>query len=109
MLGGYDIFKEMLIRRFWARNPDSQLRPLLLKRLYPDITGLSSTSGAFLTAFFKKNLSDTESPFYSHWIRWTNTARLQRLLAQPPEPAPRIPTELVPLPPAFESWPCLAQ
>ena len=109
LLGGYDIFKEMLIRRFWAKNPDSQLRPLLLKRLYPDITGLSSTSGAFLTAFFKRNLSDTESPFYSHWVRWTNTARVQRFLAQPPEPSPRIPTELVPLPPSFGSWSCLAQ
>ena len=32
-LGGYDIFKEAKIRRFWGRNPESKWRPLLLKRL----------------------------------------------------------------------------
>ena len=42
LLGGYDIFKEMLVRRFWARNPDSELRPRLLTRLYPDIAGMSA-------------------------------------------------------------------
>ena len=35
VLGGYDIFKEAKVRRFWARDPDSKLRPLLLKRLDP--------------------------------------------------------------------------
>jgi asparagine synthase (glutamine-hydrolysing) len=34
-LGGYDIFKEMAIRRFWAKQPDSQQRPLLLQRAIP--------------------------------------------------------------------------
>jgi hypothetical protein len=34
-LGGYDLFKEAKIRQFWARQPDSRWRPLLLKRLYP--------------------------------------------------------------------------
>ena len=33
VLGGYDIFKEVKIRRFWGRNLESQWRPLLLKRL----------------------------------------------------------------------------
>ena len=35
MFGGYDIFKEAKIRRFWAENPSSELRPLLLFKLYP--------------------------------------------------------------------------
>jgi asparagine synthase (glutamine-hydrolysing) len=33
ILAGYNIFKEMKIRRFWARQPGSQMRPLLLRRL----------------------------------------------------------------------------
>jgi len=37
ILGGYDIFKETLIRNFWARNPESKWRPLLLKKLYPTL------------------------------------------------------------------------
>ena len=29
LFGGYDIFREDKVRRFWARDPESQLRPLL--------------------------------------------------------------------------------
>jgi asparagine synthase (glutamine-hydrolysing) len=109
-LGGYDIFKEMVIRRFWAKQPDSTLRPLLLRRLYPEISRLGSSSEAFLTAFFKKNLTDTDSPFYSHTIRWSNTARLHRLLLSPPAVSlPQWVEELVPLPSNFKQWSPLAQ
>jgi asparagine synthase (glutamine-hydrolysing) len=86
--GGYDIFKEALIRRFWAKNPESSLRPLLLERLYPDIRGLSDGHNAFQLAFFKKGLTDTASPHYSHAIRWGNTGRNTRFLNLPsPHPA----------------------
>ena len=37
ILAGYDIFREAVIRRFWATQPDSAIRPLLLKKIYPDI------------------------------------------------------------------------
>lgn len=109
-LGGYDIFKELVIRRFWARQPNSQWRPSLLKQLYPEIARLGSTSDAFVTAFFKKNLTDTHSPFYSHLIRWSNTARLQRLLVSQPEVSiPQWADQRVPLPSHFQSWSPLAQ
>jgi asparagine synthase (glutamine-hydrolysing) len=84
-LAGYDIFKEALVRRFWAKNPDSEIRPLLLGRLYPDIRGLAGSRGAFQMAFFKKGLTETDSPYYSHLIRWNNTGRNLRFLAEPPE------------------------
>jgi asparagine synthase (glutamine-hydrolysing) len=79
-LGGYDIFKEMKIRRFWARNPESEYRPLLLRRLYPDIASLGNTSSAYLAAFFKRDLTNTASPYYSHALRWDNTSRARRFL-----------------------------
>src|SRR5674476_333030 len=41
ILAGYDIFRETVIRRFWAAQPDSALRPLLLKKIYHDIPHLS--------------------------------------------------------------------
>ncbi|HBE59639.1 MAG TPA: asparagine synthase (glutamine-hydrolyzing) [Cyanobacteria bacterium UBA11149] len=108
-LGGYDIFKEMVIRRFWAKQPDSQIRPLLLRRLYPEISRLGR-SNAFLTAFFKQNLTDTDSLFYSHRLRWSNTGRLQRLLLCKPEiPISQWAEELIPLPNKFKSWSFLAQ
>jgi asparagine synthase (glutamine-hydrolysing) len=109
-LAGYDIFKEMKVRRFWAEHPDSHLRPLLLKRLYPDIVGLS-TSSAYLTAFFKRGLTETASPYYSHSIRWGNTARTRRFLCNStPAGLGTIDHRQLPLlPSAFTTWPHLAQ
>ena len=80
-LAGYNIFKEAKIRRFWARQPDSQLRPLLFKRIYPYIADLSSGGGAYLAAFFGHGLSDLDAFDYSHAIRWRNTSRTKRFFS----------------------------
>ena len=109
-LGGYDIFKEMVVRRFWAKNPDSNWRHLLLGRLYPEIGRLGGSNARFLTSFFKKQLTETEMPFYSHLIRWSNGARLQRLLLNPPTESPLEQAEkLVPIPEKFQQWSPLAK
>ncbi|HEX2958474.1 MAG TPA: asparagine synthase (glutamine-hydrolyzing), partial [Chitinispirillaceae bacterium] len=76
VFGGYDIFKEDKIRRFWAKFPESQLRPTLLSATNPFI---QRAKGAFWQAFFKKGLTDTNNPYYSHLIRWNNTAQIKRL------------------------------
>lgn len=76
MLGGYDIFKEAKIRRFWARQPGSSFRPLLLKRLYPYLKNVQSQSRDYLEAFFRVRPEDVSSPFFSHLPRWELTARL---------------------------------
>jgi asparagine synthase (glutamine-hydrolysing) len=78
MLGGYDIFKEAKIRRFWARRLDSRLRPLLLKRLYPYMENLQRQSLAYLQAFFHVKPEELASPFFSHLPRWEMTAGLKR-------------------------------
>lgn len=105
-LAGYDIFKEMAVRRFWARRPDSKIRPLLLRRLYRDIANLSDRQMSFLESFFRQGLTGTDSPYYSHLIRWNNTRRLTRFLREPPQPLTH-PNQ--PLPPAFSRWTPLAQ
>jgi asparagine synthase (glutamine-hydrolysing) len=105
MFSGYDIFKEDAVRRFWARQPGSSLRPALLRRLYPDIAGLGQISDAFLKAFFGKGLTETDAFGYSHRIRWTNTARFRlSFLAGGPSVAP-TPS----LPAGFPGWSSLAQ
>jgi asparagine synthase (glutamine-hydrolysing) len=81
-LGGYNIYKEDKVRRFWARQPASSWRPLLLHRLYPYVADLSR-GGNYLTAFFRQGLTDVDQIGYSHRIRWRNTARLQRLFSSP--------------------------
>jgi len=78
-LGGYDIFKEAVIRQFWSRQPDSVCRPLLLGRIYPDIDRLAATGPAYLKAFFGMDLRETHLLDYSHRVRWKNNQRTSRL------------------------------
>jgi asparagine synthase (glutamine-hydrolysing) len=113
ILGGYDIFKEAKIRRFWARQPDSKLRPLLLRRLYPYLNTSAFGGDAYLKTFFGRNLSNTDDPFYSHQLRWQNTARCWRLFS--PEMQAEIKgydplAELAEsLPTEFKNWDPFAQ
>lgn len=76
VLGGYDIFKETKIRRFWGMQPDSQRRPLLLRKLYPYMQNLQGQSQAYLKMFFRARPEDLQSPFFSHLPRWEMTAKL---------------------------------
>jgi asparagine synthase (glutamine-hydrolysing) len=81
VLAGYNIFKEAWVRRGWARQPHSSLRPQLLRRLYPYLPRLSGETGGYLSAFFGQGLSDTDDPLYSHRLRWRNTARCRRFFS----------------------------
>lgn len=77
MFGGYDIFKEAKIRRFWARQPESNVRPRLLSRLYPYMPALQSQPDAYLRSFFRVGAEDLASPFFSHLPRWRLTSQLK--------------------------------
>ncbi|NDP27146.1 MAG: asparagine synthase (glutamine-hydrolyzing) [Flavobacterium sp.] len=77
-LAGYNIFKETLIRQFWARQPQSKIRPLLLKKLYPYLPNISQASQGMLRMFFGYKLEETDSPVYSHLLRWQNTSNIQK-------------------------------
>jgi asparagine synthase (glutamine-hydrolysing) len=79
LFAGYDIFREAKVRRFWARDPNSELRPLLLQRLYPYLPRDLRRSGALLRSFFALGFADTDDPFYSHRVRFANTARCLRV------------------------------
>jgi asparagine synthase (glutamine-hydrolysing) len=78
MFGGYDIFKEAKIRRFWAKNPSSRLRPLLLFTLYPYSPVQMRRSGQLLLSFYRKDLMDTNHFGYSHLPTWRNTSAIQQ-------------------------------
>lgn len=81
MLGGYDIFKEAKLRRFWARQPASKLRPLLLRRLYPYMQNLQAQPEAYRRAFFHVGDGELSSPFFSHLPRWRLTQQIKGLLS----------------------------
>ncbi len=82
ILGGYDIFMEAKIRRFWAANPNSRKRPLLLKKLYPYLQNLQTQSGEYLRSFFHVTESHQQSPFFSHLPRWQLTSMLKVFFSQ---------------------------
>ena len=82
LLGGYNIFKETKIRRFWAKDPQSKYRPLLLKKLYPYLPQMTNANSNVLKMFFGYKLNETSSPAYSHLLRWNNTTRIKNYLTQ---------------------------
>lgn len=77
VFGGYDLFKEAKIRRFWAAQPQSKFRPLLLKRLYPYLDLTARQGQAYLEAFFGTGLGQAKEPFFGHLPRWEMTRRCQ--------------------------------
>ncbi|WP_158848228.1 asparagine synthase (glutamine-hydrolyzing) [Algibacter sp. L1A34] len=82
LFGGYNIFKETKIKHFWAKDPESKYRPLLLKKLYPYIPQIKTANSNVLKMFFGYKLNETESPIYSHVLRWNNTSRINNYLSK---------------------------
>jgi asparagine synthase (glutamine-hydrolysing) len=113
ILAGYDIFREAKIRRFWASQPGSKIRPLLLKKIYPDIPHLRDSNPNILRMFFGYKLNDTDNPFYSHLLRWNNANHIKKHLSQSYKQLLgnySVTDELIEkLPVGFNSWDPLAK
>ena len=75
VFGGYNIFKEAKLRAFWARQPGSKLRPLLVQRLYPYVFKDPARAQSFLQQFFAVKAGDLADPCFSHQVRWRNTGK----------------------------------
>ncbi|MBU1948964.1 MAG: asparagine synthase (glutamine-hydrolyzing), partial [Candidatus Eisenbacteria bacterium] len=113
MFAGYDLFREAKVRRFWARQPESEWRPRLLERLYPYLARSPVTTRNLATAFFGRDLAHWREPGFSHGPRWQTTAALKRLLSPEIRTAVAgrdVATELLAsFPAAFHKWSFLAQ
>ena len=110
IFGGYHIFRENKVRRFWSRQPESSWRPLLIQKLYPYIFK-HSRPGMF-TAFFGQHLLNTEDPFYSHAIRWNNAQKNRQFLS-PDQRALKTDDQMDQLeqllPASFNKWDALSK
>lgn len=82
LFGGYNIFQEAMVRRFWARMPQSQQRPRLLGKLYPYLSRDLQRGGGFMMEFFKGGMLDVTDPLYSHRPRINSTTRNLRFLSK---------------------------
>lgn len=81
VFAGYDIFKEAKLRRFCARQPESRLRPLLFRRLYPYLPQLQSQSHGYVSAFFTAGGAEPDDPLFSHLPRFRTTAGTKLFLS----------------------------
>ena len=113
ILAGYNIFKEAKIRRFWAKQPSSSIRPKLLSKLYPYLPMLKDGGNLGAKMFFGYKLTETSDPLYSHLLRWHNTSRIKGFFSE--EIAEQLrgynPLEQISenLPGNFSGWSDLAQ
>jgi asparagine synthase (glutamine-hydrolysing) len=77
ILGGYDIFKETLIRAFWSRQPESKWRPLLLNKLYPTLPGAGPRARFYLQEFYKIGIDQPKQYHFSHMPRLATTSKIK--------------------------------
>lgn len=70
LFGGYDLFREVKIRDFCKREPDSSFRGLLYKRINQFIPGMKNMSAHALELYYNSGQNDGE--FGSHLSRWRN-------------------------------------
>ena len=73
IFGGYDIFKEAKIRAFINSQPDSKIRPYLLKRLYPYLALSPTKSAQYAKKFFATDAA-LDDLYYAHRPRWKTTS-----------------------------------
>ena len=105
VLGGYDIFKEAKIRKFWSRFPDSKVRPLLLRKLYPYLN--MAQGDAYLKLFFGQGLDTPERFSFSHLTRWSSTSQCKEFFSDDVKSSINqnaLDTYQATLPKEFEHW-----
>ncbi|MGZ4993707.1 MAG: asparagine synthase (glutamine-hydrolyzing) [Methylobacter sp.] len=106
-LGGYDLFKEAKIRQFWARRPESEWRPLLLKALYPYLETSGAQAKSYLRNYYSIGLDKPNQPGFSHLTRWFTTSQCKVFFSQELNAKLRdnaIDQLTGQLPPAFDRW-----
>lgn len=81
MLGGYDIYREAVVRSFIARDPDSPERGEIIRHLYPWLQRNPTAMPAMARSFFSQSLDGNDFAL-SHRPRWQSASGLSRLLSE---------------------------
>ena len=109
VFGGYDLFKETKVRRFWARQPRSPARPLLLQRLYPYLSQHGPRVKHYLEQFYGIGLDQPDAAVFSHLPRIDSSSKTKSFLIEA-RPVEAVLTELAALlPPQASRWHWLAR
>ncbi|NQV83562.1 MAG: asparagine synthase (glutamine-hydrolyzing) [Rhodospirillales bacterium] len=78
ILLGYDLFRESAIRRFWGRQPQSQWRGSLFKRLYAYLPQFRNPRYFNLILDFYRPTLDADDRHYPMAVRWANGTQLEK-------------------------------
>lgn len=102
---GYDIFKEVSVRLFSGRHPESAARAALFDRIYKYLPGKGG--GEFWKNFFL-GAGGPDDPLFSHLPRFNLTARIKDFYSAPMRAAAAARDPLAELraglPAAFATW-----
>jgi asparagine synthase (glutamine-hydrolysing) len=113
LFGGYDLFREAAVRRFWGRDPMSEIRPRLLDRLYPYLVRSPVGARSLARDYLGRGREHWAEPGFGHRTRWASTAALQPLLAADVRAAAQgvdvVGRLLDSLPVGFRDWDHLSQ
>jgi asparagine synthase (glutamine-hydrolysing) len=78
ILWGYDSYKEIKLLNFWAKYPESQLRPKLIRKLYPHLSHYKDEKQyGMMKMFYEGFLESTNNELASLNIRIHNNQILQ--------------------------------
>jgi asparagine synthase (glutamine-hydrolysing) len=81
VFGGYDLFKEAKVRRFWARQPGSRLRPTPAGRLYGYLQNSPVSNPAFAAILLRPGHGTPRTAIFAHVPRWTTSQRALNFLS----------------------------
>jgi asparagine synthase (glutamine-hydrolysing) len=109
VFGGYDLFKETKVRQFWAREPRSRARPLLLQRLYPYLDQNPARAQGYLERFYGVGLDAPDALVFSHQPRMASTGLTRMFLAQQRPDGEAEEAVAALLPPSASRWSWLAR
>lgn len=114
-LGGYSLFLEDKVRRFWARQPTSLARPALLGRVHDFVATAAQRQSPMWRAFYGLDRTRDDDPCRAHAVRWQNNHWTTRVLQPLPDGNAELAADwLGPafgelLPPEFAEWSDLAR
>ena len=81
LFGGYDIFREVKIRNYINKHPESDMRKLLFKRVNQYSKGLTDTASAGSLNYFYMHRNG-DSLTMSHYTRWRQFSFFERFFSQ---------------------------
>ncbi len=77
---GYDIFKELIIRKHYLKKKNLDIVKALLFRIYHYINASPVSNSDFSATYFSDSIDNISAKYLTHTTRWKTTAKLHKFL-----------------------------